>query len=100
MTGVRTLYRGLKLSLDQIESYVVGESVNLTGYVSSSPKKKIAMGFSLDGATDKNLAVLFEIEFTGEKGLFELTEGFTAYPDEAEVLIQDGLKYRVIENSQ
>lgn len=42
--------------------------------------------------------MLFEIEFTGDKGLFELSKEYTAYPDENEVLIQDGLKYRVLES--
>ena len=42
--------------------------------------------------------VVFEIEFHGTSGLFELSSEFTAYPDEQEVLVQDGLEYRVVEN--
>ena len=41
---------------------------------------------------------MFEITFTGKEGLFELTEEFTAYPGEGEVLIQDGLEYKIIDN--
>ena len=45
-------------------------------------------------------AVVFEISFKGSSGLFQLTQGFTAYPEENEVLVQDGLTYRVTENSE
>ena len=74
--------------------------MHLTGYVSSSQDKKVAMGFALYDATVDQLAVLFDISFTGERGLFKLTKEYTAYPEEAEILIQDGLSCRVIENSE
>ena len=41
------------------------------------------------------MPVVFKIIFTGDKGLFKLTEGCTAYLGEGEVLIQDGLRYLV-----
>lgn len=37
------------------------------------------------------------ISFKGEQGLFELTNGYSAYPEENEVLIQDGLEYLITE---
>ena len=40
--------------------------------------------------------VIFDIEFRGRKGMFELTDEFTAYPDEHEILLQDGLAYTVL----
>lgn len=46
------------------------------------------------------IPVLFQIKFKGDKGLFELSEEFTAYPEEDEVLIQDGLEYKVVENKR
>ena len=44
------------------------------------------------------LPVLFKIDFRGEKGLFKLTDEYTAFAEENEVLIQDGLEYLVVEN--
>ena len=44
------------------------------------------------------MPVIFEIEFKGQIGLFELTKGYTAYPGEDEVLIQDGLEYSITGN--
>ena len=39
--------------------------------------------------------VVYRIEFNSTEGLFEMSEGYTAYPGEDEVLIQDGLEYTV-----
>ena len=41
--------------------------------------------------------VIYEIEFYGKKGLFKMSKGYSAYPVEEEVLIQDGLLYKVKE---
>ena len=40
--------------------------------------------------------VVYHIKFNKDKGLFDLTL-FSSYPEEKEILIQDGLKYSVIE---
>ena len=39
-----------------------------------------------------------KIFFESKKGLFELTDEFTAFPGEDEVLVQDGLQYLIIDN--
>ena len=44
------------------------------------------------------IPVVFIIKFKGKKGLFELTQEYTAYPGEDEVLIQDGLKFLITSN--
>ena len=44
--------------------------------------------------------IIFEIEFVKNYGLFYMTPEYTAYPDEDEVLIQDGLEYQVLNNSE
>ena len=44
--------------------------------------------------------VIMKIHFRGKSGLFELTNKFTAYPNEGEVLLQDGLEYQVISNDE
>jgi hypothetical protein len=36
-----------------------------------------------------------EIQYEGKRGLFEMSSDYTAFPDEAEVLIQDGFKYTI-----
>ena len=42
------------------------------------------------------MPVIFVIEFKSDMGLFEMTSAYTAFP-ENEVLIQDGLRYKVTE---
>ena len=42
------------------------------------------------------MPVVFEIVFEGTSGLFQLSEGYSAFPEEDEVLLQDGLQYSVI----
>ena len=39
--------------------------------------------------------MVFQIDFKGKKGLFYMSDEYTAYPGEGEVLLQDGLQYRV-----
>ena len=46
------------------------------------------------------MPIIFEIDFQGNSGLFEISEGFTAYPGEDEILVQDGLKYLIISNEE
>ena len=41
---------------------------------------------------------MFEIFFKGRSGMFELDDTITAYPGEEEVLLQDGLEYKVLSN--
>lgn len=94
------LYRGLKMTQDEIETYNVGKKINLTGYTSTSKDFKTALEFSMCGASEFYLPVIFEIQFLSDNGLFELTSGFSAYPNEGEVLVQDGLEYLVVDNSE
>lgn len=42
------------------------------------------------------ISVLFKINFEGSTGLIQLTSDYTAYPNEEEVLVQDGLEYKVL----
>lgn len=46
------------------------------------------------------MPILLQIQFAGGKGLFEMSAGYSAYADEDEILIQDGLEYRVLKNKQ
>ena len=80
-----------------MDKYVVGSKIHLMGYTSTSLNQQVAIEFALgekpDGSMpdDGKVPVVFEIDFKGQKGLFEMTDGFSAYPNEGEVLLQDGL---------
>ena len=70
--------------------------VNLMGYTRTSEQFKIALGFALRYQEVNKVSVVFDIDFKGETGLFQLTDEFTAYPGENEILVQDGFKYLVL----
>lgn len=54
----------------------------------------------MDDLKEDQVAVIFKINFIGEKGLFFLSQEYSAYPDEGEILVQDGLQYLVKTNEQ
>ena len=81
---------------EKIESsHKVDQKINLTGYTSTSKDFDIAKNFAVKYLQKDDLPVIYSINFYGEKGLFELSPGYTAYPGEDEVLIQDGLEFLV-----
>ena len=49
---------------------------------------------------NRNIPAVFEITFLKRHGFFELTKEFTAFEEEEEVLVQDGLEYSIIDNSE
>ena len=61
--------------------------MHLIGYTSTTKNYKIAQSFAFQNITEDQIPVIFEIEFHGEVGLFELDDEFTAYPGENEVLV-------------
>ena len=95
-----TLYRGVKLTHTDAEQYEEGSTANLLGYTSTSKDFKTALNFAFNDLKPDKMPIVFEIIFKGSSGLFQLTAGFTAYPNEQEVLVQDGLTYLVKENSE
>ena len=44
--------------------------------------------------------MVLEIDFLENTGYFELTPEFSAFPEEAEVLVQDGLEYLIVSNTE
>lgn len=92
------MYRGIKLKEYEADSYLPKDTINLLGYTSTSKDINNALEFAFVERREDQIPVLFEICFKGNTGLFELKTGYTAYDDEKEVLIQDGLTYRVISN--
>ena len=63
----------------------------MTGYISTSMKYEVALKFALRIGDDDKVPVVFNIDFGGDSGLLKLTKDYSAFPSEAEVLIQDGL---------
>ena len=94
------MYRGIKLKPLEVDDYAAGRTIHLPGYTSTSKEKSIALSFAFQCLIDDQVPVIFEIAFKDRSGLFELTDGFSAYPEEGEVLLQDGLKYRVFSNQE
>ena len=94
------LYRGIKLTPDEANGYIVGNKTHLTGYTSTSRFLGVALGFAFMEQSEYSIPVVLEIDFQKDTGFFELTEEFTAYPEEAEVLVQDGLEYLVVSNTE
>ena len=94
------LFRGVKLSQTEVESYKVGTKINLIGYTSTSKRCGRALNFAFKELKQHQVPVLFEISFKSQSGLFELTEGYTAYPEEEEILVQDGLQYLITANDK
>ena len=72
----------------------------MLGYTSTSKLFNTALKFAFDDLKEDKFPVVFEIVFKGYSGLFELINGYTAYPEEQEVLVQDGLTYQVIDNTE
>ena len=97
-----TFYRGFKVSSEELQSkYVKDNLINLNGFASTTYKRSSAEGFALEGLQieddpNKN-PILLKIEFTGSNQSFSLnTNEYSAYPDEEEVLLQEGIQYKVI----
>ena len=67
----------------------------MRGYTSTSKYRSEAESFALNDLPDGMCPVLYHIEFTGNEGLFYLSDlNYTAFL-EREVLVQDGLEYRI-----
>ena len=44
------------------------------------------------------MPVVLKITFDGDVGLFNMSGGYSAFSQEDEILIQDGLKYLITDN--
>ena len=93
-----TLFRGLKMHPMEADSYQEDTVINLVGYTSTSKRFGTALHFAKKDIKDDQIPVVFEIQFKGKSGLFELDDDITAYPGEQEVLLQDGFEYRILSN--
>ena len=61
--------------------------------------KKTALGFTQKpNKAPEEIPVLFEIQFSGQNQFFFMeNDQYSAYPEEREVLLQDGLEYDIID---
>lgn len=94
------VYRGLKLSPEELkEKYKIGNTIHLSGFTSSTLERETAVKFAIDDPTVDNpekVPLLIKIDFKGTNQFFFLnTKELSAYPGEQEVLLQDGIEYKV-----
>ena len=79
------------------EQYKVNETIYLTGYTSTSQSLEVATIFAFSGSQKEDkVPLIFEIDFCSTFGMFKMNKGCSAFSHEEEVLVQDGLCYRVI----
>ena len=90
------LFRGVTMFDSEVDSYKKDSKLQLTGYTSTSQNFDRALEFALFDYSPSQTPVVFEIFFKGKSGLLEIDDDTTAYPGEQEVLLQDGLQYRVL----
>ena len=86
------------MPINEADGYSIDSMIKLIGYTSTSKQLDKALEFATVECPPDLIPVVFEIFFKGTSGLFELDDGITAYPGEEEVLLQDGLEYKVIGN--
>lgn len=88
------LYRGVGVSKNK--NFKVGDVFRDKGFASTSKNKNQALVF----ANDPNLrgeSVLLEIRVPKGHKVLPMTESLTFHPDENEVLLKNGTKFKVVE---
>ena len=65
-----TLFRGLKLTQDEVDQFEKGNTTNLLGYTSTSMLYDIALKFAFEKCKDYQVPVVFEIVIKGSSGIF------------------------------
>ena len=65
LKGSTTLYRGLKMTQKEVNSYKIGTTTHLMGYTSTSMYLSVAKNFALNDSNDDKIPVIFEIDFIG-----------------------------------
>ena len=97
-----TVYRGLQTSQEELgRQFKLGDTVNLLGFTSTSLSMERALEFATEGidlsSSAQKVAILLEITVRGANQFFSLnSDEYSSYPDEQEVLLQEGIKYRVL----
>lgn len=95
------LYRGLKLGKDEIEGVQqsIGNLISTNGYLSTSSERSVAYGFATKPAKRDNIVrALFEYQVdlnAVKKIVIADIREYSAFPEEAEVLVDIGEKKRM-----
>lgn len=90
------LYRGLKLGKEEIENFQqsIGNLISTNGYLSTSSERSVAYGFATKPAKRDNIVrALFEYQVDlniVKKIVIADIREFSAFPEEAEVLVDIG----------
>lgn len=102
MTKTFMVYRGLTLDTKQLGQVkkMLGDHVNVRGYTSTSLREEVAVEFAMKYKDPDRHPVLYCINLRdGTMGghCFLLNERcYTAYPEEEELLLDDGLPFKVL----
>ena len=101
MTGAFLLYRGTQMQEDWTYKYrdKIGNQIRLNGNTSCSRKLIVALGFALDNLKLYHTPVLFVTacqNFYAPKGIMMNNDHYSAYPEENELLLQEGCKVWVL----
>lgn len=104
-TGILRLYRGLKLSHDEVAHFQnsIGQLISTNGYLSTSSEFSVAFGFATKSAKREGVVrALFEyqvdLDMVTKIVIADIRE-FSAFPEEAEVLVDIGKITKMIEFS-
>ena len=72
---------------DEVDFFQKDQIITLQGYTSTSKDLQVALQFSLDKPMESLASIVYEINFYGNKGLFEMSSGFSFFDDEEEILV-------------
>ncbi|CAF1929290.1 unnamed protein product [Rotaria magnacalcarata] len=98
---VLKLYRGLKLSHDEVANFQnsIGNLISTNGYLSTSSEHSVAYGFATKSAKrDGVVRALFEYAVdlnTVQKIVIADIRQYSAFPEEAEVLVDIGASFQI-----
>lgn len=101
---VLKLYRGLKLSYDEVANFQnsIGNLISTNGYLSTSSDHAVAYGFATKAAKRDGVArALFEYQVDLQhvtKIVIADIRQYSAFPEEAEVLVDIGNKINICSN--
>ena len=103
ITGPLELFRGLKLDKEEVNMYKGlarrKASYQMLGYTSTSRNKGEAIKFAIEDVQPDQSPVIFRIRMQNESGKYMFSmdsEAYSMYPEEEEVLIQQGLPFTVM----
>ena len=97
------MFRGLQLLSEEFsQNYKVGETLNLKGFTSTSMSREKGLDFALNGLNEEagpiKVPILLEINFKGRNQYFSLnSKEYSAFHGEEEVLLQEGIQYKIEE---